>query len=224
VATSIHGVLDELQGALPLLGFAGAPFTLAAFLVAGHSPMSDMGPVLAMAREQPAVFGRLLDKLTAMTIDYLSLQQEAGVHAVQLFESVGDLIPRDLYERFAQPSHERILAALGRRTPTILFVKGSPFLELMLRTGASVLSVGHETPLRAVLEGSAGRMAVQGNVDNQILARGTPEDVEAAVHACLRAGGGRGHILNLNHGLLKDSPFANVQRFVQAARSYRPGG
>ncbi|MBI3994281.1 MAG: uroporphyrinogen decarboxylase [Candidatus Lambdaproteobacteria bacterium] len=222
VAASIRGVLDELRGAMPLLGFAGAPFTLAAFLVEGRSPMqSGMARTLALAEQEPAAFGRLMDKLSAMTIDYLSMQADAGVHAVQLFESVGDAIPRPLYERFAQPSHQRILAALTPRLPTILFVKGSPFPALMLASGAAVLSVSEQTPLRTILDAGQRRIAVQGNVDNRVLAHGTPDEVRRAVLDCLRAGGGRGHILNLNHGLLAETPFANVQAMVDTALDYR---
>jgi uroporphyrinogen decarboxylase len=222
VAASIRGVLDELRGAMPLLGFAGAPFTLAAFLIEGASPLqSGLARTLALAEQSPEVFGRLMDKLGVMTIDYLSMQADAGVHAVQLFESVGDAIPRPLYERFAHPSHQRILAALTPRLPTILFVKGSPFPELMLKSGAAVLSVGERTPLRGLLDAGQGRIAVQGNVDNRVLAQGTPDDVRRAVLECLRAGGGRGHILNLNHGLLAETPFDNVRAMVDTALDYR---
>ncbi|MCH8075007.1 MAG: uroporphyrinogen decarboxylase family protein [SAR324 cluster bacterium] len=216
-AESIRGVLGELGGELPLLGFAGAPFTLAAFLIEGKSP-GRMERTLAMAREQPAAFERLIDRLTTMTIDYLNFQAEAGVHAVQLFESVGDQIPRDLYETHAHPSHQRIFAGLKAGLPSILFVRESPFPELMMDSGAAVLSVGAGTSLKALLEQGAGRFAVQGNVDNRLLVEGTPEDVAKAVRSCLAETGGRSHILNLSHGLLPETPFENVLAFVQAAR------
>jgi uroporphyrinogen decarboxylase len=181
-----------------------------------------MARTLAFAADQPGVFAELMDRLTAMTGEYLNFQAACGVDAVQLFESVGDGIPRPLYERFVQPSHERIFGALKDGLPGMLFVKGSPFPDLMLKSGAAVLGVGTNTSLRGLLEQGAGRIAVQGNVDNRILASGTAEQVAAAVRACLADSGGRGHILNLNHGLLPETPFANVLAFIQAARNVRP--
>ena len=137
------------------------------------------------------------------------------VRAVRL-----DRIPRELYLAHAQRSHERIFSALRPHVPGILFVKNSPYPELMLKSGAAVLSIGEQTPLAAVLDRGG---VVQGNVDNDLLANGTPEDVEKAVVECLRAGKGVGHILNLGHGILAQTPFENVQRFVQAARSVEFG-
>ena len=215
VGETIGGLLNDLGGGLPLLGFAGAPFTLAAFMIEGRSPAEDMEPVLAFAREQPQAFEALMDALTRITIDYLNYQIACGVHAVQLFESMGERIPRALYEQFAQPSHERIFSELRAEVPAILFVKGSPFPELMLKSGAAVLSIGEGTPLGAVQQ--HGR-AVQGNVDNRVLASGSRDEVAEAVRDCLAAGGGVGHILNLGHGILAETPFDNVRQFVDTAK------
>ena len=216
VGETIRGVLEELDGALPLFGFAGAPFTLAAFLCEGGSPGHGMPHTLALARERPDAFGELMERLTDMTVAYLNYQASCGVHVMQLFESVGDQIPRDLYERFVQPSHQRIFAEV-RAVPGVLFVRESPFPELMLETGAAVLSMGRSVNLGAVLQQGAGRIAVQGNVDNRVLLEQDEAAVAAAVQRCIAEAGGLGHILNLNHGLLPETPFANVLRFVQAA-------
>jgi len=218
VAEAIRELRAALNGGLPLIGFAGAPFTLAAFLIQGASPMSNLGPTIAFARQQPAAFTGLMARLTDLTAAYLRFQIEAGAHIVQLFESAGDQIPPPEYERYAHPSHQRIIAALPSQVPSILFVKGSPRPDLMLESGAAVISVGGQESLGALLRRSGGRVAVQGNVSNQILAQGTAQDVEAAVLACISDSGGRGHILNLDHGLLPETPFENVMRFVGAAR------
>jgi len=226
IAESIAGVLSEVDGELPLLGFAGAPFTLAAFLIEGTSPTRGMDRTLALAREEPGLFGDLMARLTEMTAVYLAFQADAGVHGVQLFESVGDQIPRDLYETFAQPSHTRIFSALKDSSPglpTILFVRESPFPELMAESGAAVLSVGAGTSLAEMKRLYGDRLAVQGNVDNRLLVEGSPAQVAAAVKACLDSTGGQGHLLNLNHGLLPDTPFANVLAFVEAARAWKAG-
>lgn len=218
VREEIAAIRRDLAGELPLLGFAGAPFTLAAFLIEGASP-GAMANALAFAEQQPDAFGRLMERLTRMTIDYLNYQGECGVDAVQVFESVGDGIPAALYERYAQPSHERILAGLKPGLPAILFVKGSPFPERMVQSGAAVVSVSDRVDLAALRALAGGRVAVQGNVDNRVLAAGTPEQVADAVRACIGAAGGRGHILNLNHGVLPETPFDNVRAFIAAARS-----
>ncbi len=218
VGEEIGAIRRELRGGLPLLGFAGAPFTLAAFLIEGASP-GAMPHTLAFAAQQPAAFGRLLERLTRMTLDYLNYQGACGVDAVQLFESVGDGIPGPLYERYAQPSHEQILAGLRPGLPGILFVKGSPFPQQMARSGAAAVSVSEEVDLASLRTGTQGRVAVQGNVPNRLLATGTPAQVADAVRTCIRAAGGRGHILNLNHGVLPETPFENVRAFVAAART-----
>lgn len=218
IADSIRGVLRELGGALPLLGFAGAPFTLAAFLIKGASPMGGLQETLAFAREQPEAFRELIDCLTAMTIDYLRFQIASGVQAVQLFESVGDLIPDAEYVRYAHPSHERIFAALPPEVPAILFVKGSPYPDRMLESGAGVLGLNGNVSLGDLLRRGGGRIAVQGNVNNRLLVDGPESAIDAAVAACIADSGGRGHILNLDHGLLAETPFAHVRRFVDAAR------
>lgn len=220
IGEAIRALKRELDGQLPLIGFAGAPFTLAAFLIEGTSP-GNLANTLAFAEEQPGAFADLMVRLTRMTADYLDYQAECGVDVVQLFESVGDLVPRHLYERYVQPSHELIFGALKGGLPTILFVKGSPFLEGMLDSGAAVLSVGRDTPLASVRDKGRRSVAVQGNVDNRLLAQGTPEQVAVAVRACIAETQGRGHILNLNHGLLPGTPFANVLAFVQAARAIK---
>lgn len=221
IGEAIRALKGELGRDLPLIGFAGAPFTLAAFLIEGRSP-GALERTLAFAAQQPAAFGELMERLTRMTADYLNYQAACGVDVVQLFESVGDGIPRPLYERFAHPSHQRIFGALPPGLPAILFVKGSPYPELMLDSGAAVLSVGCNVSLKDLLARGAGSIAVQGNVDNRILAQGTPEQVTAAVTRCIAETGGRSHILNLNHGLLPETPFANVLAFIQAARAVRP--
>lgn len=216
VGETIRGVLAALDGALPLIGFAGAPFTLAAFLCEGGSPGQGMPHVLALAREQPQAFSELMERLTDMTVAYLSYQAACGVHVVQLFESVGDQVPRDLYERFVQPSHRRIFAGV-KDVPGILFVRESPYPELMLESGAAVLSVGRTVNLGELLRRGAGRIAVQGNVDNRVLLEQDGPAVTAAVQRCIAEAAAPGHILNLNHGLLPETPFSNVLRFVQAA-------
>lgn len=216
-------VREALAGDLPLLGFAGAPLTLAFFMIEGKSPGADPKHARAMMTAEPALFRRLLDLLTDMTADYLKLQIEAGVDAIQLFESTADLVSRDEYERFALPTHVRIFEKLGDAVPRILFAKDRLDVDLMAASGADVLSVSSKVDLAAARRQYGDRVAFQGNVDNHMLAAAdtTTDDISRAVRACVEAGGHEGHILNLGHGLLKNTPPENVSWLIEACRAIR---
>ena len=124
VGREIELILEKLDGRLPLLGFAGGPMTLAFFLMAGGSPsLGDQG-LRSFMREDREAFQSLLDLLTGMTIDYLRLQIDHGVHAVQLFESLADRLTDEEYDAFARPCQARILSQLPTHVPKILFCKG----------------------------------------------------------------------------------------------------
>jgi len=150
---------------------------------------------------------------------YLQYQAEAGVDAVQLFESVADLVTKDEYTEFARPYQARVFESYGNVTPTILFAKEHRNVEDMISTGADVISIGRCVDLAEVKARFGGRVAVQGNIDNELLRAGSRAKIEAAVRTCIAKGGGRGHILNLNHGVLRDTPFENVRYLINVARS-----
>jgi uroporphyrinogen decarboxylase len=261
VSETLRLVRTALHGELPLLGFAGAPLTLALFLIEGRSPGQRVAsrrtpgrlrghgdrrvarPRLrghkdgetegthtsapaapgaqarAFMRDDPAAFHRLLDKLADMTVDYLALQIEAGADAVQLFESFADLLSPEEYEEFAHPYHVRIFSELAARVPTILYAKEQPRVELLADSGADVLSVGTCVDLADAFRRFGHKVAFQGNVDNHLVAEGSLEEIDQAVRRCIAAGGHRGHILNLSHGLLQETPFENVRRFIETAKA-----
>ena len=219
VTSSVKLVLDELRGGLPLIGFAGAPLTLATFMIEGGSPGGSVQRTRAMMRDQPDLCHWLLDLLAKVTADYLALQIEAGVHVVQLFESVADLFTRAEYAAFAHPYQQAVISVLPRSCPAILFVKEQPWLDLMVKSGADVLSVGRCVDLAEARQRYGGQVAFQGNVDNRLLERGGLDEIDEAVRRCLVGGAGTGHILNLNHGVLKGTPVEHVCRFIETARS-----
>ena len=222
----IRRLRETLNEELPLIGFAGAPLTLAFFLIAGESPIKrgegiseKAAPVLQMMQEAPELLHRLLNKLTEMTINYLNYQISEGVQIVQLFESIADVLPRQIYEEFAFPYHQQIFAELNPESPGILFAKECNYLDLMHQSGADVLSVGKCVDLSKAKVNTNDAVAFQGNVDNDILRDGTLADITVAVETCLKQGGKTGHILNLSHGLHRDTPFENVKHFVHIAKT-----
>ena len=218
VTETLKLVAGALDGELPLLGFAGAPLTLAFFLIEGRSPGVEADRALGMMRSDPSTFRRLLRLLTDMTVDYLKLQVEAGVDAVQLFESLADRVSPEEYSEFALPCQVEIFSRLGSGVPRILFAKDLPSVDPMAASGADVLSIGSRLDLAEAGRRYGDRFALQGNVDNYLLRDGSLEEIAAAVRACVEAGGNTGHILNLGHGILKDTPFENVRQFIETAR------
>ena len=217
VGEIIKGINEKLNGELPLLGFAGSPMSLAFFMIAGSSPNQKHKEILAFINENPVFTKALLERLTELTVNYLNYQISSGVHAIQLFESFADLFSIELYEKYIQPTHEKIFSSLNPNTPSILFTKESPHLELMLQSGATALSVGNCIDLEAAKK-LAPEVIFQGNVDNKILADGSKEDISKAVSKCFAETSRKNHILNLNHGLLERTPFENVQHFVNVAK------
>lgn len=219
VADTLRLIRDALEGDLPLLGFAGAPLTLAFFLLEGRSPGTQPRHARALLHTDPHLAHSLLDRLANMTADYLAVQIEAGADAVQLFESVGDLLSEAEYREFAHPYHVQVFSRLAAEVPTILFVKEQLFLELMADSGAEVLSVGTCVDLAEAKRRFGHKVAFQGNVDNRLLVQGTGDQIDEAVRACVGAGQHQGHILNLNHGLLAETPFENGCRLIETCQA-----
>ena len=211
----------ELNGALPILGFAGAPLTLAVFLAEGRSFGREAPRMSAFMRSDPKALRRLLQKLTDMTIDYLKLQAEAGAAAVQLFESAAPLLTAEAYREFALPYQQQILDAMRDVAPTIVFSRDWTGLSDLSAAGADVISLPAAVSLEEARAQFGPDQPLQGNLDNRLLAHGEWEDIERAVAECLAAGQAQGHIFNLSHGLLRDTPFDRVRRVVEIVRDTR---
>jgi uroporphyrinogen decarboxylase len=222
VPESIERVLDLLDGEAPLIGFAGAPWTLAAFLIEGGSPSKSDGHVAAFIRNHPEAAHRLLSLLASMTGDYLRMQIESGVHMLQLFESCADLLSPQAYREFALPYQQQVFEHIGGEVPRIIFAKGTVDPQDLLASGAEVLSVSEKADLRQLRNALPQTVALQGNVDNMLLRDGPIDAIEHAVRDCIDAGGSRGHILNLGHGILKDTPLEHVIRFIETAKAVAP--
>jgi uroporphyrinogen decarboxylase len=209
----LRQVKRELNGALPILAFAGAPFTVAAYCIGTGKHMDQ---TRQFAADQPGLWRGLLDKLGRATVGFLNTLVREGAATYQLFDSwAGELTPEE-YDDWAQPYHQDIFAG-APGVPRILFVKECPYLERMTRTGADVVSLGTTHDLAAA-RAKYPHMVFQGNVDSDVLRAGTPETVAAAVRTCLREGGGQRHIVNLNHGVDKATPVENFEAYVRAAK------
>jgi len=203
VTQTVDLVVKELESSnTPLIGFAGAPFTVASYLVEG-APTRDFALIKSMMHADPALFEQLLDRLVAITISFLRLQVAHGARALQLFDSWAGSLTRDEYERFALPASQRVfegVADLG--VPTILFGVGTgELLDLMARAGSSVMGIDWHVDLD---EGRrrVGDRAVQGNLDPARCLSGEQLGVEAAREVLARAGTRSGHVFNLGHGVL----------------------
>jgi uroporphyrinogen decarboxylase len=207
-------VQEELRGELPVIVFAGAPFTVATYCI---STGKDMAATRRFAREQPAVWGELLERLSHATGRFLNTLTTDGADVYQLFDSWAGMLTGAEYDDWAQPFHRAIFRAAAG-VPRILFVKECPHLDRMAAAGCEVVSLGKRHDL-ADARARYPHLTFQGNVDESVLRAGTPEQVAEAVRACLRAGGGRRHVVNLNHGVGKETPVANFEAYVRAARA-----
>jgi uroporphyrinogen decarboxylase len=206
-------VRAELRGELPVLVFAGAPFTVATYCI---NTGKNIAATRRFVAEQAPVWQALLERLTTATIHFLRTLIADGADVYQLFDSWAGLLERPEYEAWAQPHHQKIFReATG--IPRILFVKEGPYLSLMAASGADVISLGVRHDLAAARR-EYPHLVFQGNVDETILRTGTPEQVVAATRACLIAGGGQRHIVNLNHGVDRRTPVANFEAFVRTVR------
>ena len=214
----IRTLRRELEGAVPLIGFAGAPWTLAAYMIEGGGS-KNYAQVKRLMYTDPATFHVLLDKIADTIILYLNAQIEAGAQVVQLFDSwAGELSPRD-YSEFALPYEQKIFASINRSAPSIIYINGSgTFLEQMATCGADVLSIDWRVNLDAARARVGEKFTLQGNLDPCVLLS-TPDIVTEKAREVLRAGGGHRHILNLGHGILPMTPVENAQAFVDAPRS-----
>jgi uroporphyrinogen decarboxylase len=206
-------VKQELNGSLPVLVFAGAPFTVATYCIGTGK---DMDATRAFTHEMPVVWNTLLAKLSSATTGFLSTLAAEGADVYQLFDSWAGMLTRQEYLHWAQPFHQEILSK-ANRIPRILFVKECPHLDLLCTSGADVISLGVRHDL-AEARRIYPQLVFQGNVDEEILRVGTPEEVHEATRRCVAAGGGQRHIVNLNHGVDRATPVENFEAFVRAVK------
>jgi uroporphyrinogen decarboxylase len=223
VMETIRLLRKRLDHEAPLIGFAGAPFTLASYMVEGGGTR-NYAKIKRMMYGEPKTLHMLLDKLADTIILYINAQIEAGAQVVQLFDTwAGELSASD-YLEFAFPYEQKVFelihrGPLGLTVPAILYINGcSHILEPMAVTGANVLSVDWRIDLAEARRRVGEKVALQGNLDPCELL-GTPETIAEAVKEILKKGGGLGHIVNLGHGILPMVPVENARAFIEAAKA-----
>lgn len=221
---AIRLVVAQLNGRLPLIGFSGAPFTLACYAIEGGSSRS-FAKTEQFMREQPDAWHALLGKLADAVGRYLAAQAHAGAQALQLFDSWVGLLNIDDYVSHALPYTQRALAIAREATDTPLIhfgTKTAGLLSHIRASGASVIGVDWRITLDCAWEIIGHDIAIQGNLDPSTLLSDIPTIQEQAVRILQQAGGRPGHIFNLGHGVLPDTPTEHVQALIECVHAYAP--
>ena len=222
VQQTARNLVAEL-GDVPLIGFAGAPFTVASYLVEG-GPSRTLGLTKSLMLGRPDLWSRLLDRLASIAIASLRAQVLAGASAVQLFDSWAGTLSPAMYERHVMPASAKVLAGVADLgVPAIHFgVTTGEILPLMAKAGASVVGVDWRVPLDEARARLGPDVAVQGNLDPAVCLAPWPA-VEQAALAVLAANGGRpGHIFNLGHGVLPETDPTVLERVVELVHGWEP--
>ncbi|NML65029.1 uroporphyrinogen decarboxylase [Hymenobacter sp. RP-2-7] len=209
----------ELHGRVPLIGFAGAPWTILAYMVEGHGSKT-FSKARRLLYQEPTLAHQLLEKITVTTIAYLQAQVEAGADLVQVFDSWAGILPPAHYHEFSARYIARISEALAPLVPVTVFAKGAWWaVEDFAHSPARTIGLDWNQSPREVRRQAPGK-TLQGNLDPCAL-YGTPEQVKAATEAMLREFAGGPHIANLGHGVYPDTPAENVKVFVQTVKAWR---
>jgi uroporphyrinogen decarboxylase len=219
VLAAIVQVQRELDGRVPLIGFAGAPFTLASYAIeGGHS--NNFAKTKALMYGHPDAWHRLCEKLADVVADYLIAQTEADIDAVQVFDSwVGTLNKAD-YREFALPHTKRIFDRLGRRVPTIHFGTGTAtILDDLRDAGGDVIGADWRIAIDDAWERIGADRGIQGNLDPTLLLGPTGRMFHQTEEILRRVGSRPGHIFNLGHGILPSTPVEHVQMLAQYVHS-----
>ena len=227
VFNAVSTIRRELNGDVPLIGFAGSPFTVGTYMVEGGSSR-EFPHIKGLAKEDPDTLSLLMDKVAETTTEYLNAQIESGAQAAMIFDTWGAALEPDDYRRFSLASMQKIVDGLirhrdGRDVPVILFTKGAgPLLADMVGTGCDALGVDWTTDLADARRFTEDKVALQGNLDPATL-RESPEAIREGVARVLESyGTGPGHVFNLGHGITPDIDPDHVSVLVDAVHEMSP--
>ena len=221
VLDAVKMTKQALNERVPLIGFAGSPWTLLCYAVQGQGS-KNFDIAKGFCFSQPEAAHSLLQKITDTTIAYLKEKVKAGVDAVQIFDSWGGLLSPEDYQIFSWPYIQQIVTALKNEAPVIVFGKGCWFaLNEMGRSGASALGVDWTCSARNARYLSGGQITLQGNFDPSRLLSPIPE-IKKDVHKMISEFGKDKYIVNLGHGILPNIPVDHAKAFVDAVKEYTP--
>jgi uroporphyrinogen decarboxylase len=225
VMDAVRTIKSALAGSVPLIGFAGSPWTLATYMVEGASSR-EFARIKTLMFDEPELLDELLLKLSDSVALYLEAQIRSGADAVMVFDTWGGALSPTTYERFSLAPMRRIVQRLKSKEPTIpviLFTKnGGQHLEKMADTGCDALGVDWTTELSAARNRVGERVALQGNLDPLCLLA-KPERIRAEVARVLASyGAGVGHVFNLGHGILPQTPPEHAAAMIEAVRALSP--
>ena len=218
---AIGQIKGELGSRVPLIGFAGAPFTLASYAIeGGHS--NNFALTKSLMYGDPAAWHRLADRLATVVADYLHAQIDAGVDAVQVFDSWVGALNADDYREFALPHTRKIFDSIAGRVPTIHFgVATGAILHVMREAGGDVIGADWRAPLDEAWMRIGHDRGIQGNLDPTLLLGPRDRLFTGARDVLQRAAGRPGHIFNLGHGILPSTPVDNVKALARLVHQHR---
>ena len=225
---AIRRIVKSVGPEVPVLGFAAAPWTLACYMVEGKTK-EGFATVKSFLYHEPKTFRDLLHRIAQATIPYLKAQIAAGAAAVQVFDTWCGELHLDDYNRFALPAIQEVISGLGNLVPVIYYTKASHhLLPAVAHSGANVLSVDWRVDLAEIRKTLGPRIALQGNLDPAVLL-GPQEKIREVTQDIASSLGGQGHILNLGHGILQNTPVENAKLFVETGQQIlfqdaRPAG
>jgi len=222
VGDAISKVRREISGKMPLIGFAGAPFTLCSYMIEGGKSR-DFTSTKLMMFETPEMWDLLMDKVCTMLVDYLKMQVKAGAQALQVFDSwVGCMGPHD-YEKYILPYTRRIISELKETgVPVINFSTGtSTLLDSVAKAGGDVISFDWRINIDDAWEKIGYDRSIQGNLDPTLLFAPIPIIRERVHDIMKRVNGRSGHIFNLGHGILQHTPVDHVKAVVDMVHEYQ---
>ena len=227
VMDAVSLIRKELKGSIPLIGFAGSPWTLATYMVEGGSS-KDFAKVKSLAFNEPELMHQLLSKLATSVAAYLSEQIRSGAQAVQIFDTWGGALSHNAYREFSLRYMTEIIEQLpreadGRKVPVIVFTKGGgQWLEAIADCGADAVGLDWTTDIGAARERVGDRVCLQGNMDPTLL-NASPERIREEVAQILASfGEGSGHVFNLGHGITPGINPDHVAAMVDAVVSLSP--
>lgn len=221
VVEAIKVIQQRLDGSIPLIGFAGAPFTILSYLVEGGSS-KDFKRTKLLLNNEPELAHKILQKIADVTVDYLNMQIDAGVNALQLFDSWALALSWNDYRDFSHHYNKYILSKIRRTVPVISFCKGSSvFAPMMAEAHPDVISLDWNADLKNIKQALPEGIAVQGNLDPFVL-YADKKVIKDKIHQLFeRMRGEKGFIFNLGHGIMPDIPFDNVKFAIETVKEFR---